>query len=592
MGAEARVAACDVADRDQLAGLLAGLDRPLTAVIHATDLPDDGLAESLTAERVASVMGPKVDAALHLHELTAGTDLAAFVLFSSAAALTGGPGQAGHAAAGAALDALAAARRAAGLPGTSLAWDPGAGEPAGTGPEQSGVSPLPVEEAPELFDRALGSGAALLVPVRLDAAVLRGQARAGLLPALLRGLVRIPARRAQAGGSLAQRLAGVVETERKEVVLEVVRAQVASVLGHASAAEVDPDRAFKDLGMDSLSAVELRNRLSQATGLALPAAFVFDHPTPANVARQLLSDLGGASPSGSRGAGSAPVPQNGHGVSGTPGTLSTLLRHAAASGTMAQALPWLVEASRFRPAFASAAELAEPDGHVVRLATGQGGPKLVCVPSYVYVVGSGPEQFLRLADRFDGERDVLVCSLPGFRGSEPAPASWDAALEVLENAVRRAVGDEPFVLVGYSMGGVVAHSLAARFEAAGRAPAGVVLLDTLAPEGGPEEFGRVFAGALTAILEREQRAVEIDDASWLAMGTYTRLLGERRADAAVSAPTLMVRAAEPLGASGSAPDWPAWEVCDDQVELAADHFALLEAGSAATADAIEGWLRR
>ncbi|MDT3400741.1 beta-ketoacyl synthase N-terminal-like domain-containing protein, partial [Streptomyces sp. B1866] len=302
LGAEARVAACDVTDRDQLAGLLAGLERPLTAVIHAAGIMDGGLVESLTAEQVASVMRPKVDAALHLHELTAGTDLAAFVLFSSAAALLGSPGQAGHAAADAALDALAYRRRAAGLPGTSLLWglwDDARGmasafDEAGLARlEQLGIGVLPAELGLELFDRALGLDAALLVPVRLDLAVLRGQARAGTLPALLRGLVRVPARRAQTGGSLARRLAGVPAPEREKVVVDAVRAQVASVLGHASAAEVDPDRAFKDLGFDSVSAVEFRNRLSQATGVRLPATLVFDHPTPVSAARLILAEIDG-----------------------------------------------------------------------------------------------------------------------------------------------------------------------------------------------------------------------------------------------------------------------------------------------------------
>jgi thioesterase domain-containing protein len=258
---------------------------------------------------------------------------------------------------------------------------------------------------------------------------------------------------------------------------------------------------------------------------------------------------------------------------------------------MAAALPWLVEASRFRPTFASSAELEDADGYVVRLASGPGRLKVVCVPSYVYVVGSGPEQFVRLADRFDGVRDVFVCSLPGFRGTEPAPGSWDAAMEVLENSIRRAVGDAPFVLAGYSMGGAVAQSLAARFEDAGAAPAGVVMIDTPAPEGGEEEISRAFSSVMTAILQREQRAIAIDDANWLAMGTYIRLFAERR-PVRIDAPTLMIRATESLDGGSASPDWPEWDVCDEQVDISADHFALIEAAAsaAATADAIERWI--
>jgi polyketide synthase 12 len=300
LGAEVEVAACDVSDREQLAGLLESVGGPLTAVVHAAGVLDDGVVESLTPGQLAGVMRPKVDAALHLHELTAGMELSAFVLFSSVAALIGSPGQANYAAANAALDALAARRRAEGLPASSLAWGLWAGVTGMAGElgeadlarlERTGVSALSAELGLELFDQSLGSDAALLVPVRLDPAALRARARAGMLPALLRGLVRAPARHGGSGGSLAQRLAGVAEADRARVVLELVQAQVASVLGHASAAAVDPDRAFKELGFDSLGAVELRNRLAQVTGVRLPATLVFDHPTPAAIARHLLLEV-------------------------------------------------------------------------------------------------------------------------------------------------------------------------------------------------------------------------------------------------------------------------------------------------------------
>jgi acyl carrier protein len=157
-----------------------------------------------------------------------------------------------------------------------------------------GVGALSTELGLELFDEAQQLDEALLVPVRLELGALRAQARAGMLPALLRGLVRAPARRAEtAGGSLAQRLAGVPQSDWERVALDLVRAQVASVLGHASPEAIDPDRAFKEVGFDSLAAVELRNRLTQATGLRLPATLVFDHPTPAAVAQLLLTEVGG-----------------------------------------------------------------------------------------------------------------------------------------------------------------------------------------------------------------------------------------------------------------------------------------------------------
>ena len=301
LGAQADVAACDVSDREQLGALLGSLEHPLTAVVHAAGLLDDGLIDSLTAEQLDRVLRPKIDAAAHLHELTADLDLAAFELFSSVAALIGSPGQGNYAAANAYLDALAATRRANGLAGSSLAWGLWADATGMTGEldeaelarlERQGVGALSSQLGLDLYDQAGGAGSALLVPVRLESGALRAQARAGLLPALLRGLVRVPARRGSsasaAGATLAERLAAAAPADWEQLALDLVRAQVAAILGHASAEAVEPDRAFKSLGFDSLAAVELRNRLTRATGLRLPATLVFDHPNPLAVARYLV----------------------------------------------------------------------------------------------------------------------------------------------------------------------------------------------------------------------------------------------------------------------------------------------------------------
>ncbi|HEY0934301.1 MAG TPA: beta-ketoacyl reductase, partial [Trebonia sp.] len=264
-GCQVRVAACDVGDRGQLAGLLGSLEYPLTAVVHAAGVLDDGVVSSLTGAQLDRVMRPKAGGALLLDELTAGLDLAGFVLFSSAAGLMGSPGQGNYAAANAVLDALAARRRAAGQAGVSLAWGLWEQETGMTGVldqadlarlARAGIRPLPASQGLDLFDEArLGDGA-LMVPVRLDLAALAARARAGTLPSLLRGLVRSAARRAAAStGSLAQRLAAVPEAEREHLTLNLVQARVAAVLGYSSGDAIDPGRAFKDLGFDSLAAV-------------------------------------------------------------------------------------------------------------------------------------------------------------------------------------------------------------------------------------------------------------------------------------------------------------------------------------------------
>ncbi|MEU6671192.1 type I polyketide synthase [Streptomyces sp. NPDC046727] len=301
-GARVRVAACDVSDRAALAALLADIEPPLTAVVHAAGVLDDGTLTSLTPERLAAVLRPKADAAWHLHELTEDRDLSAFVLFSSAAGTFGAPGQGNYAAANTALDALAEHRRSRGLPAVSLAWGPWAAESAMTGGLSSGdrarmtragVRPLAATEALAVLDAACRTGAGALAALRLDTAALT--ARTGTPHALLRDLVRRPAGPARDDAenrpALPERLAGLGEEQRRRAVLDVVRRNAAAVLGHARASAVDTARGFLDLGFDSLTAVELRNRLTEATGLRLSATAVFDHPTPAALARHLLAEL-------------------------------------------------------------------------------------------------------------------------------------------------------------------------------------------------------------------------------------------------------------------------------------------------------------
>ncbi|WP_062014297.1 SDR family NAD(P)-dependent oxidoreductase [Streptomyces hygroscopicus] len=304
LGAEASVIACDMADREALADLIAHTG-DLSAVVHAAGVLDDAVVESLTPERLGTVLRPKVDAAWHLHELTREMDLSAFVLFSSASGTLGAPGQANYAAANSYLDALAQHRRAQGLPAQSLAWGLWQEASGMTGHLDrtdlrrmggSGVSGLSNDEGLALFDTATAAERAQLFPIRLNTAELA--AGADLLPPLLRGLTRGPARKVLVGAeavadrsALPHRLAGLSAGERHSVLMDLVRDQVAAVLGHASSDTVQANKAFKDIGFDSLTAVELRNRLNAATGLRLPAALVFDHPTPAALVRHLLAEL-------------------------------------------------------------------------------------------------------------------------------------------------------------------------------------------------------------------------------------------------------------------------------------------------------------
>ncbi|MFD5387121.1 SDR family NAD(P)-dependent oxidoreductase [Streptomyces sp. NPDC127074] len=312
LGASVDIAACDVADRDALAGLLAGLPddgHGLTGVVHAAGLLDDGTVTSLTPERLDAVLRAKVDGAWHLHELTRRFDVAMFALFSSAAGVLGSAGQANYAAANTFLDGLAQRRRAMGLPGVSLAWGMWAERSGMTGHlaeadlsrmTRGGLVPFSSEEGLRLFDTAGRLAEGVVVPARLDLGHLAATADTTPVPPLLSGLVRRPvvSRRASAqdeSGSqeapLVRRLAGLGQGERQRTLLRLVQEHAATVLGHGSASAVDTDRGFLELGFDSLTAVELRNRLNAATGLRLPATLIFDYPTPAALAAHLNAEI-------------------------------------------------------------------------------------------------------------------------------------------------------------------------------------------------------------------------------------------------------------------------------------------------------------
>ncbi|GAA2694484.1 MULTISPECIES: type I polyketide synthase [Actinosynnema] len=301
LGATARFERCDAADRDRVAALLADLGgRPLTAVVHTAGALDDALLADQDAARVDTALRAKLDGALLLDELTRDADLAAFVLFSSAAGTLGNAGQANYAAANAALDALAVRRRSAGLPATAIAWGHWEHTSALTAGltaadlargARHGAGSLGTAEALALLDAALASPEPAVLAAALD------PRRAAEVPPLLRDLAG--PRRAVAAG---------VGAGADRPLIDVVRAHTATVLGHRDASAVDAHRAFKELGVDSLTAVELRNRLAAATGLALAATSVFDHPTPALLTAHLLAELGHAPATGTTAPAVAAAP--------------------------------------------------------------------------------------------------------------------------------------------------------------------------------------------------------------------------------------------------------------------------------------------
>ncbi|MEV0694186.1 type I polyketide synthase [Streptomyces sp. NPDC050388] len=588
LGAHVRVVACDVTERTAVQALLADIDTdaPLTAVIHAAGVLDDGTLDTLTAAQTTRVLAPKADAALHLHELTRDLDLSAFVLFSSAAPLLGGQGQGNYAAANSVLDALARVRRSAGLPAHSLAWGLWtvgmAGILGGDGAEQYarqirarlGLIPIDPESGMALFDNALATDRATPKTALLDTAALTDLARGGTLPAVLRGMIRVPPAAASAGVSLARQLAALPDADRDGVILREVRNVASAVLGHLSGDAIDPDAPFTELGFDSLGAVEFRNRLAQLTGLTLPSTLIFDYPTAAGVAK-LVRSLIEESDTGV--VEQAPA--------GVRGTITDLVSAAHRRGELEGAMPLLIASSALMTAY-SVGEAAAQRPDVQLLARGAAAPALVCIPSFL--AGSGPHQFARLARELGGERQVSALRLPGMRAGDDLPATWAAAIESLAAAVASELERGPVALIGYSAGGALAHAVARRIEDDGGELAGVAMIDTYSPE--EHELNRlVLTDALGQILSRGNALTPVDDHGLVSMGGYVRIYPEREAKP-IAAPTLNLRATVTLSSFGDVDPVPDWQHRAPAEYIEADHFSIIEEQAAETAAHLRRWL--
>ncbi|MEV7541042.1 type I polyketide synthase [Streptomyces sp. NPDC089915] len=608
LGARVEIAACDVSDRDAVAALIGSIDpaHPLRGVVHAAGVAHNGLIGALTPEQVDHVLAAKADAAWHLHELTAGLDLPVFALFSSAGGLVMAAGQGNYAAANVFLDALAQHRRSRGLAATSMAfglWDTQTGLSQWLGEadlqrmRRTGTPALSEEEGLWLFDAAVAADAPALVPLRVDLGALR--ARTDEVPALLRGLAPTARRRAGAAagpaeaGALRERIRGLGEAERERVVREAVLTHAAEVLGHADASAVDAEAGFLEAGFDSLTAVELRNRLNAAAGLSLPAMVVFDSKNPLELARLLTARLAAAQ--GEPGQAAATPAQ---GDSPLDDTLYGLFLDAIMSGNLQPGLAMLRSVAALRPSFASAADLAEPPAAVSygargrQEAEGPEAPRLICLSTPT--VAGGVHQHARLAARLS--MPVAGIPTPGFGRGESLPESFDAAVDVLAEAVLRAADGEPFALLGFSSGGLLAHATVARLEQVhGVRPAGLVLLDTY-HMGATNDA--LFDQMAFAVPGKAATLGSFSSAELSAMGRYVELLPQFR-QAEIEAPVLFVRAGDlfEMGeGSGIAPDAPAadwqadWEGAQTVATVPGTHFTIVEQHVDTTAPVIDRWL--
>ncbi|MFJ2444616.1 type I polyketide synthase, partial [Streptomyces sp. NPDC087658] len=315
LGCDVSIVAADVSDRSALAEALAGIPEkfPLRGVVHTAGVLDDGVIEALSPERFAGVWAAKVDAAVHLDDLTAelAEPLSLFVAFSSVSGSWGSEGQGNYAAANAALEALVERRRARGLVGSCVAWGPWAGAGMAAGEvladrlRRMGAEPMDPVAALRVLGQVAAEDEGLLTVLEVDWERFLAAFTVGRPSLLFDEIPQVQAARrvesavgtvASAGtASIGSRLSGLSEEDQRRLLLGLVREQAALVLGHTSGDAIVPGRPFKDLGFDSLTAVQFRNRVNAVTGLTLPPSLVFDYPTPDALAGYLWTEAAGIS---------------------------------------------------------------------------------------------------------------------------------------------------------------------------------------------------------------------------------------------------------------------------------------------------------
>ncbi|MGW6283450.1 type I polyketide synthase [Streptomyces sp. NPDC055107] len=636
LGARVTVVSCDVRDREAVRDLLASVpeDLPLTAIVHTAGIGRLQSLATTTRQDFSDVFAAKATGAQHLHELTQemGIELDAFVLFSAVSAVWG-VGRHGHyGAANAYLLALAEHRRALGLAATGVAWTGWAGsgmavedasqealrrhrladgafDELGMSPEKAametarlwGLSLVEPALQLEVLRQALDDGDTVTMVAEVDwEQFTTGYASARRRPllqdipaarAVMDDLEAPPAASASSGGASEviapdhwQRELGAAEPgRRQELVLDLVRGQLAEVLGHGSAGDIDPDRAFLEMGLDSITAVKLRNRLGNAVGLRLPATVAFNHPNPRELAGYLLAEL--PLPTGPDPAAPASAPGTSAGQ-GADDTLLELYNFACANGRVDDAVSMLQVAGRLRPTF-SGPQGRDARPRPVRLAEGSAGPALICLTPYV--APAGAHQYARFAASFRGVRDMWVLPHPGFAKGEPLPADLDALFATQAEAALECAGGAPFVLLGYSSGGWVAHGTAARLEALGRPAAGVVMLDSFSLR--HRDDARVFSTMMKQYHQLEG-SLSVAAEELTAMGHYMPLFhrwAENIPD--VSLPTLLVRAEDQAVLnSETGAVTPPPEHVETTVPVPGNHYSLMQEHAGRAAAAVDSWL--
>ncbi|MFF8772921.1 type I polyketide synthase [Kitasatospora sp. NPDC015120] len=592
-GADLVPIACDLAAPDAADRLREALGEELPrirTVLHAAGVAGPARLLDTDPAAIAATVTAKTAGALALDELFATARLDAFVLFSSGAGVWGGAAQGAYAAANAHLDALALRRRQRGVTATAVAWGPWAaggmadGE-AGRHLGRLGVRPMDPSTALTALGQALDEDLTCVTVADVDWTRLAQSYAAARPRPLIADLVAVgPQRPAGPAPEAAPHPLRDRSAERSPArlaaeLLDLVRTETAAQLGHADAGAVDPDQPFRGMGFDSLATVGLARRLGEATGLDLPSTLVYEHAGPAALAAHLARVL-------ADGTAARHVPR--------PGTeeshelLGSVYRELALRGQMDDAEALLVGASGLREVSADLAQLAGLAGHV-RMSQGGGHPRLICFPPFAPV--DGTIQFGRLASAFDGFCGTAVLTVPGFRPGEPLAASRDVLLDLLTDATLRCAEGEPFVLLGYSSSGWLAHGVTSRLQAAGTAPAGQVLLDTYLPA----TMSRRMRKAMNyEVIVRRQAFTALGYTGLTAIGSYRRMFRGWEPEPA-TVPTLFVRPSRCVPGSPEEPmtgeDWrSSWPHEHTAVEVEGDHCTMIGEHADRTGAAVRTWI--
>jgi len=549
-------------------------EHPLTAVVHAAGTLADGTVQTLTPGQVDTVLTAKADAAWNLHHLTLDADLAAFVLYSSAAGLIGNAGQANYAAANTYLDALAQHRRAHNLPATSIAWGLWADTSELTSRldtadrqrlHRMGIRPMPAQQGLALFDAALRADEAVVLASPI---ALAGRSQDA--PPVVRGLLHHRLRRVAGGDTSAddpqafrRRLARLPGGERTAAVLNLVRSHAAEVLGHSDLKAVDSAVPFRDAGFTSLAAVELRTRLAESTGLKLKTTVVFDCPTPAALAEHIAGKLAtGVTPARSR-------PDT---AVGPDMTLVPLIERAWTDGRRDDVASLLRLTGRMRATFSTPADSDLPTP--VQYARGTSPLRLICLPS---VLSVGSYMYARLAEHLDHHHDMWVLEAPGYTAGQRLPDTRKAFLDLQAQRILEIAGAGHAVLLGHCSGGWLAHALARTLEQTGQPVTAVILIDTTA---GPAYTPDVLIDEAATYWAANEVRSFINDTNLTAAGGYARLFQDWQPEP-IRAATLWI----------GQPDEPdPWLLPHQTRNVPFGHFAMLGEGAGSVARVIVDWL--